>query len=98
MTRSCNSPNKSDNPGLVVLALSVFETEMRDLDAGDELHLLGGAHHVQLGQDLARVRGEGDQHRQVGQRHQGHVVLGVGASLRVGDQIHSILRMGQYYS
>ena len=65
----------------MVLALSVFETEMRDLDAGDELHLLGGAHHVQLGQDLARVRGEGHQHRQVGQRHQGHIVLGVGTSL-----------------
>ena len=50
---------------------------MGDLDAGDEAVVTGRLDLVQLGEDLAGVGGEGDQHRQVGQRHQGHVGLGL---------------------
>ena len=50
---------------------------------------------MELGQDLASVRGEGHEDTQVGQRHQRHIVLGVGPRLGVSDQIYSILRFVQ---
>ena len=70
----------------------MFETKMSNLDTGHKLHVLGGVDLVELGQDLARVRGQGDQHAQVRQRHQRHVVLGVGPGLGVSYQIYCILR------
>ena len=76
----------------MILALSMFETKMSNLDTGHKLHVLGGVDLVELGQDLARVRGQGDQHAQVRQRHQRHVVLGVGPGLGVSYQINCILR------
>ena len=69
----------------------MFEAEVSNLDAGDELDLVHGVDLVQLGQDLAGVGGEGHQDRQVGQGHQSNIVLRVGAGLGVGDQVHSIL-------
>ena len=75
----------------MILALSVFQTEVSNLEAGDELELLGGGHLIQLGQDLAGVRGESHQHREVGQGHQGHIVLRVGPGFGMGDKVHRIL-------
>ena len=69
----------------------MFATQVRNLDAGDELELVHRVDLVQLGQDLAAVRGEGDQHREIRQSHQSHVVLRVGASLGLSDQVHCIL-------
>ena len=77
MLVSVISPDECHYPRLVVLPLSVLQTEVGDLDPGDELHLGHGAHLVQLGQDLAGVGGEGHQDGQVGEGHEGHIVLGV---------------------
>ena len=87
-----HSPNKGHDPGLVILALSVLQTEVSYFDARDELELSHRVDLVQLGQDLAGVGGEGHQHGQVGEGHQGHVVLRVGPGLGVGDQIDGILK------
>ena len=86
-----HSPNKGHDPGLVILALSVLQTEMSNFDAGDELELRHRVDLVELGEDLASVGGEGHQHCQVRERHQGNVVLRVGPGLGVGDQVDSIL-------
>ena len=75
----------------MVLSLAVLQAEVGDLDSRDEFHLLGGRHLVQLGQDLPGVGGERHQHRQVTERHQRDVRLGVGAGLGVGDQVHCVL-------
>ena len=53
----------------MILALSMLQTKVRNLEPGDEPHFLGRSHLVQLGQDLTGVRGEGHQHREVGQGH-----------------------------
>ena len=66
---------------------------MSNLDTGHKLHVLGGVDLVELGQDLPGVRGEGHQDAQVGQRHERHIVLGVGSRLGVSDQIYSILQI-----
>ena len=87
-----DSPNKGHDPGLVILALSVLQTEMSYFDAWDELELRHRVHLVELGEDLASVGGEGHQHSQVGEGHQGHVVLRVGPGLGVSDQIDGILK------
>ena len=84
-------PNEGYDSGLVILALSMFQTEVSNLETRNKLELLCRGHLIQLGQDLASVRGEGHQHREVGQGHQGHVVLGIGAGLGMGDQVHRIL-------
>ena len=86
-----NLPNKGNDPGLVVLALSVLQTQVSNLDARDEPHVSRGGDLVQLGEDLPGVRGQGHQHRQVGQGHQGHVRLRVGPRLGVSDQVYGIL-------
>ena len=78
----------------MILALSVLQTEVSYFDARDELELRHRVDLVQLGQDLAGVSGEGHQHSQVGERHQGHVVLRVGPGLGVGDQIDGVLKVG----
>ena len=71
----CNLPNKSNNPRLMILSLSMLQTKMSYFDARNELHLVGMVDLVKLGQDLASVRGEGDQDGQVGQGHEGNIVL-----------------------
>ena len=79
----------------MILALPMLQTEVSDLDARDKLELRHRVDLVELGQDLASVSGEGHQHSQVGEGHQGHVVLGVGPGLGVGDQIDGILEDGK---
>ena len=64
---------------------------MSDFDALDKLDAAGGCDRVELGQDLAGVRGQGDQDVQFGQGHQAHVGLGVGPEFGLGHQINGIL-------
>ena len=80
----------------MILALPVLQTEMSYLDARDELELRHRVDLVELGQDLASVGGEGHQHSQVGESHQGYVVLRVGPSLGVGDEIDGVLEDGGF--
>ena len=84
-------PNKGNDPGLVVLALPVLQTQVSNLDARDEPHVSCWGHLVELGEDLTSVRGQGHQHGQVGQGHQGHVRLRVGPRLGVSDQVYGVL-------
>ena len=77
----------------MILALSVLQTEVSYFDARDELELRDRVDLVQLGQDLPSVGGERHQHGQVGEGHQGHVVLRVGPGLGVGDQIDGVLEI-----
>ena len=77
----------------MILALSVLQTEVSYFDARDELELSNRVDLVQLGQDLPGVGGEGHQHSQVGEGHQGHVVLRVGPGLGVSYQIDRVLRI-----
>merc|ERR1719410_71807 len=69
----------------------MFETKMGNFDSRHKLHVLGRIDLVELGQDLASVRGKGHEDAQVGQRHERHIVLGIGSRLGVSDQIYSIL-------
>ena len=64
---------------------------MSNLDALDESHVAAGLDAVELGQDLARVGGEGDQDGELGQGHEAHVGLGVGPQLGLGDQVDGVL-------
>ena len=64
---------------------------MSNLDSLDELDVSLGLYGVQLGQDLARVRGQSDQDVELGQRHEAHVGLGVGPQLGLGDEIDGVL-------
>lgn len=66
-------------------------TYVGDLDALGEPEFALGLNGVQLAQDFPGVGGERDQHGQLGQRHQAHVGLGVGAQLGLRHQIHRIL-------
>ena len=68
---------------------------MSNLDALVELDLSLGLDRVQLGQNLARVRGECHEHGQLGERHQTHVGLGVGPELGLRDQVDGVLLRGQ---
>ena len=50
-------PDKSDDPGFVVLSLAMLQRQMCDFDSRDELQIAFWLNRVQLGQQLARVCG-----------------------------------------
>ena len=84
-------PHEGYDSSLVVLALAMLQAKVSYLDSRDEPHLPDGGHLertpplgqapraylVKLGEYLAAVAGEGDEHGQVSQGHQGYVGLGV---------------------
>ena len=61
-----------------LLALLILVTHMSNLDALDEVDGASGLDCVQLGQNFARVGGQGDEDAELGEGHQANRRFGVG--------------------